>query len=171
EYPSIVFDNEYLKRDPALEWVTPGHPLFEAVREEVTEHVREDLQRGAVFFDLHHAQPCRLDVFAASIKDGRGNQLHRRLFVVQADLSGQMSIRQPTIFLDLALAPKGTAVPDGDGMPDQTAAERFLIAGALNPFLSEVAAQRARETATITRHLEISLKELIHRQSLRMADL
>ncbi|MBI2946278.1 MAG: DUF3883 domain-containing protein [Verrucomicrobia bacterium] len=82
-----------------------------------------------------------------------------------------MSIRQPTIFLDLALAPKGTAVPDGDGMPDQTAAERFLISSALNPFLAEVVAQRARETATITRHLEISLKELIHRQNLRMAEL
>src|SRR3989442_14077152 len=86
EYKTIVFDKEHLKRDATLEWVTPGHPLFEAVREDVTEHVREDLQRGAVFYDLHHAQPYRLDVFAASIKDGRGNQLHRRVFVVQADL-------------------------------------------------------------------------------------
>ena len=60
---------------------------FEAVREDVTEHVREDLQRGSVFYDLHHGQPYRLDVFAASIKDGRGNQLHRRLFVVQANPS------------------------------------------------------------------------------------
>jgi hypothetical protein len=171
EYPSIVFDKEHLKRDPTLEWVTPGHPLFEAVREDVTEHVREDLERGAVFFDLHHAAPYRLDTFAASIKDGRGNQLHRRLFVVQAEMAGTMSIRQPTIFLDLALAPKGNAVPDGDGMPDQTAAERFLITTALNPFLAEVAAQRARETATISRHLKISLHELIHRQNLRMAEL
>ena len=119
EYQSIVFDKEHLKRDPTLEWVTPGHPLFEAVREDVTEHVRQDLERGAVFFDLHHAAPYRLDTFAASIKDGRGNQLHRRLFVVQAEMTGTMTIRQPTIFLDLALAPKGNAVPDGDGLPDR----------------------------------------------------
>ncbi len=204
EYRNIVFDKEYLKRDATLEWVTPGHPLFEAVREDVTEHVREDLLRGAVFYDLHQAQPYRLDVFAASIKDGRNNQLHRRLFVVQArpsptgvgeggaaatgEGSGAwqpMSIRQPTIFLDLALAPKDrtaldarlpagqAGLPDGqgDGMPDRTAAERFLIANALNPFLAEVTAQRARETAIIARHLEISLKELIHRQNLRMAEL
>src|SRR6266404_6105253 len=52
EYKSIVFDKEHLKRDATLEWVTPGHPLFEAVREDVTEHVREDLLRGAVFYDL-----------------------------------------------------------------------------------------------------------------------
>src|SRR3989441_210045 len=127
EYKTIVFDKEHLKRDATLEWVTPGHPLFEAVREDVTEHVREDLQRGAVFYDLHHAQPYRLDVFAASIKDGRGNQLHRRVFVVQAEINGAMSVRQPTIFLDLALGTKSVGVPAADGMPDRDAAERFLI--------------------------------------------
>ena len=171
DYKNIVFDKEYLKRDPTLEWVTPGHPLFEAVREDVTEHVREDLLRGAVFYDLHQAYPYRLDVFAASIKDGRDNQLHRRIFVVQADQSGTLTIRQPTIFLDLALAPKEKHIPDGDGLPDRSAAERFLVTTALNPFLAEVAAQRARETATIEKHLKISLNELIHRQNLRMAEI
>src|SRR5439155_22410895 len=147
---SIVFDKEHLKRDATLEWVTPGHPLFQAVRQDVTEHVREDLQRGAVFYDLHHAQPYRLDVFAASIKDGRGNQLHRRLFVVQADLNGAMSVRQPTIFLDLALGSHNTGVPTAEALPDHTAAERFLISAALNPFLGEVATQRSREIAIIS---------------------
>jgi hypothetical protein len=171
DYKNIVFDKEYLKRDPTLEWVTPGHPLFEAVREDVTEHVREDLLRGAIFFDLHQAYPYRLDVFAASIKDGRDNQLHRRIFVVQADHSGVMTIRQPTIFLDLALASKDAHAPDGTGLPDADAAERFLVTAALNPFLVEVAAQRTRETATIEKHLKISLNELIHRQNLRMAEI
>lgn len=171
EYKNIVFDKALLPKDPTLEWVTPGHPLFEAVREDVTEHVREDLLRGAVFYDLHHAYPYRLDVFAASIKDGRDNQLHRRIFVVQADHTGTLAVRQPTIFLDLALAQKSTNVPDGTGLPDRTAAERFLIATALNPFLAEVAAQRSREIATIENHLRISLNELIHRQNLRMAEI
>jgi superfamily II DNA or RNA helicase len=171
EYKSIVFDKEHLKRDGTLEWVTPGHPLFEAVREDVSDHVRDDLQHGAIFYDLHHGQPYRLEVFAASIKDGRGNQLHRRLFVVQTELNGAMTIRQPTIFLDLALAANGIDVPDGDGMPDRPAAERFLVTTALNPFLDEVTAQRSRETAIISEHLEISLTELIHRQNLRLAEL
>ena len=85
--------------------------------------------------------------------------------------SAAPAIRQPTIFLDLALAPKETTVPDGDGLPDRTAAERFLVASALNPFLVEVAAQRSKETATIEKHLKISLNELIHRQNLRMAEI
>ncbi|RJX26495.1 MAG: DUF3883 domain-containing protein [Dethiobacter sp.] len=171
EYKQIVFDKEHLKKDPTLEWVTPGHPLFETVRAYALEQVQDDLRRGAVFYDLHIAQPHRLDVFSAAIRDGRGNILHRRLFVVQTDLSGNISVRQPTIFLDLSPAPRGTAVPDDSGLPEQTQLEQTLIQQALQPFLAENNDRREKEIATISRHLEISLNELIHRQNLRMAEL
>ncbi|RLB85822.1 MAG: helicase, partial [Deltaproteobacteria bacterium] len=171
EYRQIVFDKTLLARDPTAEWVTPGHPLFEVVSEEVTRRVQEDLQRGSVFFDLHRNDPYRLDVFAASIKDGRGNHIHRRLFVVEVGIDGSMSIRQPTVFLDLTLAPNGTAVPEGDELPDRQATEQVLMEKALNPFLSHVAAEREREIEIISRHVEISLNELIHRQNLKMAEL
>lgn len=171
EYKTIAFDKAHLAKDPTLEWVTPGHPLFEAVREDVTDIVRPDLQRGSVFYDLHSSVPYRLEFFAASIKDGRDHQLHRRLFIVRADLNRCLSIKQPTILLDLALAPKGTAVPTPDDLPDRTATEHFLVENALNPFLAEVTTQRVRETQTIGRHLEISLNELIHRQNMRLAEL
>ena len=32
EYGKIAFDKAVIPTDPTLEWVTPGHPLFEAVR-------------------------------------------------------------------------------------------------------------------------------------------
>src|SRR5262249_35940220 len=73
EYKQAVFDKTLLTKDATAEWVTPGHPLFEAVREDVLERVRDDLQRGSVFYDLHAKLPYMLDVFSASIKDGRGN--------------------------------------------------------------------------------------------------
>ncbi|MFH1743040.1 MAG: helicase-related protein [bacterium] len=171
EYRQIVFDKTLLVRNPTAEWVTPGHPLFEAVREDTLGRVRDDLQRGSVFFDLHHERSYCLDVSAASIKDGRGHCLHRKIFVVQTSSDGSMSIKQPTIFLDLALAPKDTVVPESDGLPDGNAIEQILIEKALNPFLAEVAAERERETKTISKHVEISLNELIHRQNLRLAEL
>ncbi len=73
EYAKIAFDKALLTTDPTLEWVTPGHPLFEVVREEVLERVADHLRRGAVFFDLQRERPARLDTFAASIKDGQGH--------------------------------------------------------------------------------------------------
>jgi hypothetical protein len=84
EYRQIVFDKKLLSDDPTLEWVTPGHPLFEVVREEVLERTQTDQQRGAVLYDLNRAEPACLTVFSGAIRDGRGNVLEKRLFVVEA---------------------------------------------------------------------------------------
>jgi hypothetical protein len=94
DYKQLVFDKELLKKEITAEWVTPGHPLFEVVREDSLERAGEDLQRGSVFYDLHCQRPYLLDVFNAAIKDGRGNPLHRKLFVVQSD-GGTLTIKQP----------------------------------------------------------------------------
>ena len=171
EYQKVVFDKALLTQDATLEWVTPGHALFEAVREDVTDRVSDDMRRGAIFYDLHTATPYRLDVFAASIKDGRANCLHRRLFIVETSSDGRMAIKQPTLLLDISPAPKGTSVPSDGHLPDRDAVERTLVEAALKPFLDEVSGQRAKEVDTISRHMEISLGELINRQNLQLAEL
>ncbi|MCT7960011.1 DUF3883 domain-containing protein [Laspinema sp. D1] len=171
EYKRIAFNRELLKDDPTLEWVTPGHPLFECVREQVLDLVRHDLQRGAVFYDLHRNQPARLDVFSAAIADGRGRILHRRLFVVETEMDGTLTVRQPTLFLDLALAPEGTLPPDDSPLPGRSQVEQVLIERALQPFLGEVKTQREREVETIERHLEISLNTIIDRVQCQFAEL
>jgi len=171
QYQKVVFDKELLTDDPTLEWVTPGHPLFEVVREDASERVREDLQRGAVFFDLQLGTPVHLDVFAGSIKDGCGNTVNKKLFVVHTNIAGIMSIRQATYLHALALAPAGTAIPAGVDTPGLDQVEQFLVEKALQPFLAEVAAARGKEVDTISHHLEISLGELIHRSNLSLAEL
>lgn len=171
EYRQIVFDKRLLPKDPSYEWVTPGHPLFETVREYISAQVQPELRRGAIFYDLHSKEPYRLDVFSAAVRDGRGNVLHRRLFAVQTGMDGSLAVRQPTLFLDLALAPAGESIPDDSGLPGKDQVEHRLVQEALTPFLENISTQRAKEIETISRHMEISLKELINRQNLRMAEL
>jgi superfamily II DNA or RNA helicase len=171
EYQRVVFDKGLLAADATLEWVTPGHPLFEAVREDAAEKVRDDLARGAVFFDLQSTEPGRVDVFAASVKDGRGNTVSRRLFLVHCDSHGALTIRQPTYFAELAVSPSGTGVPDDASLPTRAHAEEFLVDRALKPFLAEEAEGRMREVDTVSRHLEISLADLIDRANLTLAQL
>ncbi|MYC87143.1 MAG: DUF3883 domain-containing protein [Gemmatimonadales bacterium] len=170
-YQRVTFDKAHLRDDPTLEWVTPGHPLFEVVRADVRERVSDDMRRGAVFFDLHSAQPYRIDVFGASIRDGRGNTLHRKLFVIRTDVDGALSVRQPTMLLDVIPTPNGTAAPESQALPDRQAVEQALLDKALTPFLTEVSEQRARENQRVREHMDISLGELIHRQNLQLADL
>jgi hypothetical protein len=171
EYQRVVFDKRLLGDDATLEWVTPGHPLFEVVRTDVSDRVGDDLRRGTVLWDLHAKAPYRLDVYAASIKDGRGNTLHKKLFVVRADPDGSLTLRQPTLFLDLIPAAKGTQPPTLAGLPERDAVEVHLVQHALNPFLNEVSEQRTKENRLVREHIEISLQELINRQQLTLADL
>jgi superfamily II DNA or RNA helicase len=178
EYAKVCFDKQYLVKEPTLEWITPGHPLFEVVRETASESAADALRRGAVFYSLKHKTEISLDVFAASIKDGRGNTLHRRLFVVETLPSGEMTLRQPTIFLDVTPAsqaassvkqitqPVTTITP-----PDKQVVESFLVSEALTPWLEETQAQRAKEIQTVAKHVEISLRALLHKENLNLADL
>jgi hypothetical protein len=170
EYKQFVFDKEILKKQPTFDWVTPGHPLFETVREDLLETVRGELERGAVFFDVNRSVPARLAVYSAAIRDGLGHVLHRRLFIVQEEIDGTLSVRQPTLLLDLIPAPKVTVVP-GETGADQNSIEHFLVQQALEPFLAEVTVQREKETQTVARHLDLSLNELILRQNIKLADL
>lgn len=171
EYGAVVFDKELLKRDATNEWVTPGHPLFETVREEVWERVQPHLARGAVFYDLQRQMASQLYVFSAAIRDGRGNALQKRLFVVQAEMDGEMSIRQPTLFLDLVAPETPVPPPPGVTFVTREQAETALYQKALVPMLDEVKAGREREVKVISDHVEISLNTIINRENAIYADL
>jgi SNF2 family DNA or RNA helicase len=171
EYKQVVFCKELLSSDQTLEWVTPGHPLFESVRSMVQDSVQNDLQQGAVFFDLNAREPSLLEVFTAEVRDGRGNVLHKRLFVVQSGMDGTIAIRQPTAFLDYSVAPVGTQVPVMETQHSRNEIESVLVAQALNPMLDEIIKGREKEVRTITNHMEISLNSLIDKVQCQFADL
>jgi superfamily II DNA or RNA helicase len=167
DYRRVAFDREVLEQEPTLEWVTPGHPLFEAVREQVWREAQEDLRRGALFFDLHRDEPARFDVFDSSIKDGMGQTLHRRLFVVESTTNG-FALRQPTVFLDLS---PGEGEVSSVDIGSREESEHFLVKEALEPFLHSVQSEREIEVETISRHVDVSLNTLIDRLQIQVGEL
>lgn len=181
EYSKVCFDKVYLAKEPTLEWVTPGHPLFEVVRSALTEEASDALRRGSIFYSLKLSTEAVLDVFAASIKDGRGNTLHRRLFVVETDAAGAMAIRHPTIFQEITPAVAAKAAAAGKPVaaspkptikrPSREATESFLINQTLQPWQTEVQAERSHEIERVAQHVDISLKALLHKENLTLAEL
>jgi superfamily II DNA or RNA helicase len=170
EYKDVTFSKEHLQADATLEWLTPGHPLFEAVRAQMWQQAQPDLERGAIFYDLNRSEAAVLDIFSATVQDGRAHPLHERLFVVETANDGRLAARPPTLFLDLIPAPAGVALP-ASPPPDPRQAEQYLVEAKLQAFLAEVRAEREKEVATVRRHLEISLDALINRQNERLGTL
>jgi SNF2 family DNA or RNA helicase len=81
KYPRCSADRDTAEKNN-LEWVTPGHPLFEAVRRHTFQSAQEPFSKGACFYSLQHEEPSRLDFYRARVVDGLGQVVHERLFAV-----------------------------------------------------------------------------------------
>jgi superfamily II DNA or RNA helicase len=158
-YPRICTDRKVADEN-AIEWVTPGHPLFEALRRNALEDAQSAFADGACFYSLRHDRPARFDFYRARVVDGLGKLMHERMFVVEITESGEPSLREPTMLGDLQPAPDPEALPSVAIAPEATTA---LQEKALAPFLEEVKAERVGEVERIREHVEISLTELIAR--------
>jgi superfamily II DNA or RNA helicase len=156
-YPRLSTDRKVAEEN-SLEWVTPGHPLFEALRLNGLEHAQPAFADGACFYSLRHDRPARLDFYRARVVDGMGQIIHERLFAVEQSEAGDPILREPSILGDLQPAPAPESLPNVADTPEAAA---FLHERALKPFLEEVKAERVAEVERIRHHVEISLTELI----------
>jgi hypothetical protein len=162
-YDRICFDRSTLETDARLEWVTPGHPLFEAVRRQVWEQTQAQLRQGAVFYELEREQAALLELFIAGVADGVGNILHRRLFLVETNADGTRRLRDPSYLLDLIIPerqPKMLPPLASDDSRTQT----FLFEKALQPFRAEIAAEREHELDLIESSVRACFDELIRKR-------
>ena len=158
-YPRITTDRDTADHHH-LEWVTPGHPLFEALRRHAWEDARPVLAEGACLYSLSHDSPARLDVYRARVVDGIGDVVHERLFAVEITEQGA-SIQDPVLLGDLQPAAASTSLPAVATLPEAT---DVLRSQALDAFLAEVRDERLEDLDRVAAHVEISLTELIQRE-------
>ena len=141
-----------------LEWVTPGHPLFEALRRFTEDEARKELGCGAAYYSLRHLEPVRLDFYRAKIADGMGSVIHERVFVVEIAEYKEPTLREPTIIGDFVPAEPEIEMPS---VAYSEEAINWLNDNVLIPFLNEIKAERDDEIQRVEKHVELSLKEII----------
>ena len=143
-----------------LEWVTPGHPLFEALRRHSLEMGKEAFTKGACFHSLAHESPARLDLYRARVVDGLGHVIHERLFIVELSEGKAPCIREPDLFGNLSPAATPGSLPPVASLQE---ASVWLNEQALTPFIEEVRSERISEVERIAEHVELSLTEVLQR--------
>jgi superfamily II DNA or RNA helicase len=158
-YPRCSTDRDTAESEK-LEWVTPGHPLFEAVRRHTHARSLDVLSRGATFYSLQLEEPARIDFFRARIVDGLGQVVHERLFAVQIAQDGEPKLQEPGILGNFAPADVPSELPPVALLPEPTS---WLHEYALAPFLEETRKDRLTEVDRVSVHVELSLTELLQR--------
>jgi superfamily II DNA/RNA helicase len=91
-YPRLSTDRETAEAQH-LEWVTPGHPLFEALRRHTLDRARPHFAEGACFYELGAEEPGRLDVYRARIVDGLGRSLRTMTSSIPHLMRAEVSTR------------------------------------------------------------------------------
>jgi len=159
KYPRCTTDRETAEKQ-SLEWVTPGHSLFESVRRHTLARSRPELAKGACFYSVHHDRPYRIDFFRARVVDGLGQTVHERLFALQVSHDGSCSLQEPGVLGNLTAAPAPAELPDAVYQPEPAG---WLHQNAFKPFLEEVESERVQEVERIAAHIELSLTELLQK--------
>jgi superfamily II DNA or RNA helicase len=159
KYPRSSTDRETAEQNH-LEWVTPGHPLFEAVRRHTSNLARPELGKGACYFSLGHDQPARLDFYRARVVDGLGHVVHERLFAVELREGGQCLLQEPGVLGNLTLATPPAHLPGVALLAEPT---EWMQENVLKRFLNEVRGERLEEVDRIAAHVELSLTELLQK--------
>lgn len=158
-YPRCSTDRDTAEIEK-LEWVTPGHPLFEAVRRHTHARAIDVLGRGATFYSLQHEIPARIDFYRARIVDGLGQVVHERMFAVEIPENEEPRLQEPGVLGNFAPAAPPNELPSVATLPEETT---WLYEHALAPFLEETRNDRLSEVDRVSAHVELSLTELLQR--------
>lgn len=158
-YPRCSTDRDTAELEK-LEWVTPGHPLFEAIRRHTHAEALDVLGKGATFYSLQHEHPARVDFYRARVVDGLGQVIHERLFAVEIAEDGTPRLQEPGLLGNFAPADPPAEMPTVAALIE---AMSWVHENALAPFLEETRKDRLTEVERVSAHVELSLTELLQR--------
>jgi hypothetical protein len=159
KYPRCSTDRETAEKN-TLEWVTPGHPLFEAVRRCVSSKALDVFSKGACFYSLGHDNAARIDFYRARVVDGLGQIIHERFFAVELSENAGPLLCESSVLGNFVPVNPPDPLPPVAFLPE---AEEFMQEAAYQPFLDEIYKERLSEIERIDAHVELSLNELIQK--------
>ncbi len=164
-YPLATFDKEAAMRVSQAEFISFGHPLFEALLIWVERNLADTLSQGAVFTDPDGKMDGTLLFYQGEILDGRGQVTGTRLFALFVDLnSGEIQAVNPAILWDLR---EGTTLtlpsPEGRGESVEELKKKAfsILLPELEKYKETLRAERERQAAIKEKYGVRSLDYLI----------
>ena len=158
-YPRLSTERDTAERNN-LEWITPGHPLFEALRRHALGAAGDSFAAGACFHSLAHDAPARVDFYRARAVNGLGQVIHERLFAVELSADNEPIQRESNILGDMTPCGSPESLPSAAILAEPSA---WLNENVFRPFIDEVRETVRSEVDRIAEHIAIALTEVLHR--------
>jgi len=169
-YPKLTFDKERIVGYSDIEFVGPGHPLFEAVLDKVLKEYGMNLQKGAVFQDADCKTPMLVWFVSGGVEDGRGRTIGRRMFAVRV-WDEKITLSQPYALLDLKIPDCETSLPESmfSAAADEDNVINWYLDNGMAPYFTEIKERRNRELAIMSKYVQKSLNHLITESNRKIA--
>ncbi|MBI2806091.1 MAG: DUF3883 domain-containing protein [Planctomycetes bacterium] len=161
-YEQITFDKEKVVGYTDLEFVGPGHPLFEGVVERVLLDYGSSLRQGAIFYNADATEPTILWLLKCGVEDGRGHPVGERLFAIHLT-ADRFRKSQPYALLDLKTPDAEPKVPEEvrQTATDEDHTIEWSLEEVTPAYFGEIADRRTRELAIKEKYVRKSLQFLI----------
>ena len=102
KYPRVTFDKEIAFRNPEVEFVSFGHPLFESLMVWIEKNISDSLLNGANFIDPDGELDGYILFYEGEVRDGNDKTVGKRLFSFYTNGKDLMKEVSPAIIWDLA---------------------------------------------------------------------
>jgi superfamily II DNA or RNA helicase len=164
KYDRVTFDLEHVlpESQARADLLAPGHPLHDAVMDEITKLLGGALNYGTVLVSSTLEEPHLLVGVVEEVCDATGASISRRFGYCYVDSYGTVTSAGPAPYLDCVAAPDTPLVANGRQLPWLAEAEdramTWIITNQLPDYLAEVQPRRVAELAK-TRALVIKRLE------------
>lgn len=159
-YPKVTFDKDIGFRTPDAEFVSFGHPVFEALLDWVEKEISPDLKKGSVFIDPDGKLDGYVLFYEGEVKDGTGSIAGKTLFADYYDqYSGEVKSISPTIMWDLAEGKiSGRTEADIDELKSKVLSK---VVTDLNAYMGKLRVDRLKQAEIKTKYGVRSLDKLL----------
>lgn len=174
-YSQITFNKDYARHHAQVEFVAPGHPLLEAVNQQILSELGEGSGYYAVFGDPEEGRHGTLWFVEGEVTDGRGSPAGKRVFCLYQPVEGEVHTINPAILWDLEPLRSSerelTEIGKIEALIQQRQGiEDHLITQVLIPFREEIAQRREHEAQIKAKYGLRSLDYLIQESNQKILD-
>ncbi|MCL4264797.1 MAG: DEAD/DEAH box helicase [Anaerolineae bacterium] len=174
-YRQVTFDKAVARDEARAEFVAPGHPLLEAVNEEILSRFGQR-DAFALFGDPEGQRQGVLWFVEGEVTDGSGTAAGKRVFCLYQPLQGEIQTINAAVLWDIdpLTWDKLESYPAKEQLErllrQRDAIEDHIVTEVLFPFQAEIAERRGHETRVKEKYGLRSLDYLMQESNQKILD-